>query len=403
MKPSTSLRVAALAALGRATWPSPLRALNLTTHGISSHPPLETISIPSVHSAPSSSSSHPSGATISVSSLPTARSSSSHRRIVYYTLPSTRWQTITRLVLIAVPTTVVDYDGKTRTVTKDSLSTVTNIQPYTTTIIDYKTYYTYKPSPTASAPPRRPIRPYPSTGLDTSRKPSPTPWDPPRKPHGSVRPYPPDDKKKHYKPTYTINVSRPKATCPAGFTCQPDDKYTGERVVIHEANIPWPAPPGCANHCVGGRGCWTECDKPHPKDPSRICPEGYSCQRRKKPASTPVPEHPEQRPAPPAAYPEPHRGPALLPPSPPFISPPVVHPPPVAPPPAVLPPLVSGPATRLPPAAPPSHPCPHRHANETLGAPDTVTKAEAEAGLSVPAAFMAMIFAGGFGFGFFMV
>lgn len=556
MKSSTILPVAALATLGRATWPSPLTVLNLTTHGISSHPPLETISLPSVPSASSSSSSHqpvevytlsslptahslsthPPGATISVSSLPTARSSSSHRRFIYHTLPSPptthdvsshssvtshphsraspahnssssppatiippsqpfaanisvvdvspsatpcvchgdhhhdppccheeiRWQTVTRLVLIAVPTTVVDYDGKTRTVTKDRLSTVTSIQPhvYTTTIVDYKTHYTYKKStPTTWAPPRRPVRPYPSIGLDTGRKPGPTPWDPPRKPHGTVRPYPPDDKKKHYKPTYTITVSGPETTCPAGFTCQPDDKYIGEKLVLHKGKVPWPAPPGCANHCVGGRGCWTECDKPHPKNPSRICPEGYSCQRRKEPAPTPVPEPPKQRPAPtqqpapPAAHPEPPRGPAPMPPSPPFIPPPVVQPPPVPPPPAVLPPHVSPPATRLPPAAPPvalppsvlpphvgqppaassnpaarppaapvkpsthvdttpevpptpshhcpagQHPCPPRHANETVGAPETVTKAGA--GLSVPAAAMAMIFAGVFGF--FMV
>lgn len=64
--------------------------------------------------------------------------------------------------------------------------------------------------------------------------------------------YPPDDKKKHYKPIYIINVSRPKATCPAGFTCQPDDKYIGERLVVHEASIPWPAPPETVTKAEAG-------------------------------------------------------------------------------------------------------------------------------------------------------
>lgn len=591
MKSSTIIPVSVLATLGQATWPSPLGASNLTTHGISAHPQLETISLPSVPSTWSSTSSRrvveahtlssvstahslsasPSGAAFSVSSLPTihslsshqsvvahsdsspslAYSSSSHHHIVYHTLPSppmthdsssrpsavshthtslspahntsssppatsialsshssarnlssqpftatisvvdirpsatpcvchgdhhdpsccheeTRLQTITRLVLIAVPTTVVDYDGKTRTVTKDKLRTVTTIQPdaCTATVVDYKTHYTCKkPTPTIWAPPRIPIRPYPSIVLDTSRKPGPTPWDPPRKPHGTVRPYPTDDKKKHHKPTYTISVFGPETTCPVGFTCQPDDHYVKKKLAIREAHIPWPAPPGCANHCVGGEGCWTECDKPDPKDPSRVCPEGYSCQRKKKQVSAPVTEHPEQQPphkqlpapaqqpAPPVAYPEPPLGPAPMPPLPPFIPPPVVPPPSVAASSAVLPPLVPPPAVPIPPAAPPvvppppvlpstvgqppatsrspvsqppaapvhpsthvetasevspapshhcpagEHPCPHLHANETVGAPRTVTKAGAN--LDMPGAAMAMIFA--CGFGLFMV
>ncbi|KAI7784887.1 hypothetical protein LA080_008918 [Diaporthe eres] len=372
----------------------------------------------------------------------------------------TRWQTITRIVLIPVQTTVVDYHGKTRTITKDRLSTVTTIQHdgCTPTVIDYKTHTTCKkPSPTTWDPPRRPIRPYPSIILDTSRKPGPTPWDPPRKPHGTVRPYPPDDKKKHHKPTYAITVFGPEATCPAGFECQPDDDYTENKLAVREANVPWPAPPGCANHCVGGRGCWTECDKPYQEKPSRICPEGYSCQRKKKPAPAPIPgppkqqpphkqrPAPKQQPAPPAAYPGPPLVPAPMPPSPPFIPPPavlspppVVLPPPVSPPaaplppatpsvilpPPGLPPTVGRPATSssnpvaLPPAAPmqpsshvktapdvpptPSHhcpagehPCPHRRANETVGGPEAVTKAGAE--LSMPATALAMIFAIGFG------
>lgn len=602
MKSSTIVPVAALATLGQATWPSPLSASNLTTHGSSSLPPLETISLPSVPSAPRSSSSrqpveahtlssqptahnvstHSPGAAISVSSLPTTHQSSSHRRIVYHTLPSpptmhspsssrsvvahsvsspspahnssshrhivyhtlpsqptqanssshpskvshshsglsaahnssstpsatnipvsqpfaatisvvdvspsattcvchgdrhdplcchreTRWQTITRLVLIPVPTTVVDYNGETRTVTKDMLSTVTNIQHggCTATVIDYKTHITCKqPGPTTWDPPPRPIRPYPSIVLSTSRKPGPTPWYPPRKPHGTVRPYPPDDKKKHYKPTYTISVFGPEATCPVGFTCQPDDDYVGKKLAVREAKVSWPAPPGCANHCVGGQGCWTECDKAHQEKPSRICPEGYSCQRKTKPAPVPVPEPPKQQqpppeqrpapkqqPAPPAAYPGPPPVPAPMPPPPPFVPGPAAQPPPAAPPPVVLPPKGSPPVAPLPPAAPsvalpppvsppavgrppaaspkskapssaapvqpstrvktapgvppaPSHHCPagehrcrHHHSNETVGAPETVTKAGA--GLSMPAVAMAMIFA--FGFGLLMI
>lgn len=430
MKSSAILPVAALAALGQATWPSPLRVSNLTTHGSSSHPALDTISLPSVPSVTISSSSrqlveahtlsslstahslstYPPSAATSVSSLPATHRSSSHRRIVYHTLPSpptahspsshqsvvahsvsspspaydssshrrtmyhtlpsprathdfssqpsvashshsglsaahnssssppasavpvsepfaanvsvadvspsaiscvchgdhrdppccheeTHWQTITRLVLIPVPTTVVDYDGNTRTVTRDRVSTVTTIQHggCTATVIDYTTHTTCKkPGPTTWDPPRKPIRPYLSIVLSTSRRPGPTPWDPPRKPHGTVRPYPPDNKKSHHKPTYAITVFGPEATCPAGFECQPDDDYIENKLAVREANIPWPAPPGCANHCVGGRGCWTECDKPHQEKPSRICPEGYSCQGKKKPA--PVPEPPEQQP-----------------------------------------------------------------------------------------------------------
>lgn len=587
MKSSNILPVAGLATLGQATWPSPLRASNLTTHGISAHPPLETISVPSVPLTPSSTSSHQlveahslsslsmahslskslSGSAFSVFSLPIthslsshqsavaqsdpslslAHSPSSHHHIVYHTIPSppmthdpssrpsaeshthtslsatynasasppassiasyshssarnlssqpfaatisvvnispsattcvchgdhhdpsccheeTRWQTITRLVLIAVPTTVVDYDGKTRTITKDKLRTVTTIQSdaCTATVVDYKTHYTCKkPSPTIWAPPRIPIRPYPSIVLDTTRKPGPTPWDPPRKPHGTVRPYPTDDKKKHYKPTYTISVFGPDTTCPAGFTCQPDEYYIEKKLTIREANIPWPAPPGCANHCVGGEGCWTECDKPDSKKPPRICPEGYSCQRKKKTTSAPVPAPPKQlpthkqlpapkqQPAPPAAYPEPPPGPAPMPPRPPFVPPPVVQPPAVATPTAVLPPLVPPPALPPRPAPPPvvppppvlpsvvsqppaasrspvaqspaapvhpsthvdtapevpptpshhcpagEHPCPHRYANEIVGAPETVTKAGANR--DMPGATMAMLFAGSFG------
>lgn len=581
MKSSTIFPVAALATLGQATWPLPLRASNLTTHS-SSHSPLETISLPSVPSAPSSSysrqrveghtlsslstahdlSSHPPSAAISVSSLPTMRRSSSHRRIVYHTVPSpptaqglsshqsvvahsvsspspaydscshrrivhhtlpsplathnsssrlsvvstshsglsaahnassslpatiipvsqpfaptisvvdvspsarpcvchgdhhdppcchekTRWKTITRLVLISVPTTVVDYDGKTCTVTRETVSTVTTIQHggCTATVIDDKTHTTCKkPGPTTWDPPRRPIRPYPSIVLSTSRKPGPTPWEPPCN---------------HHKPTYAITVFGPEATCPPGFECQPDDDYIEDKLTVREANVRWPAPPGCANHCVGGRGCWTECDKPHPKEPSRICPEGYSCQRKKKPAPVPVPgprkqqpphkqrPAPKQQPTPPAAYPGPPLVPAPMPPSPPFIPPPAVLSPPAAAPPVVLPPPVSPPAAPLPPATPsdilpspglpqtvgrpatsssnpvalppaasmqpsphvktapeipptPSHhcpagehPCPHRHANETVGRPEAITKAGA--GLSMPATALAMIFAIGFG------
>lgn len=563
MKSSTVLPVAALATLGHATWPSPLRASNLTTHGISTHSLFETISLPSAPSTPSSTSSDqlveantlsrlstahslstsPSGAASSDSSLSTthspssrqsvvahsgsslslAHSSSSHHRIVYHTLPSppiahdssshpsavshthtraspaynasssppastvalpshssarnlssqpsaatisvvdispsatpcvchgdhhdpsccheeTRSQTITRLVLIAVPTTVVDYDGKTRTVTKDKLKTVTTIQSdaCTATVVDYKTQYTCKkPIPTIWAPPRIPIRPYPSSVLDSSRKPGPTPWDPPRKPHGTVRPYPTDEEKKHYKSTYTISVFGPETTCPAGFTCQPDDHYIERKLAIREANVPWPAPPGCANHCVGGKGCWTECDKPDQEKPSRICPEGYTCQRKKKPVSAPeppeqLPPHKQlpaskQQPAPPVAYPEPPPGPAPMPSLPPAVPAPPAAPP-FVPPPHVLPstvgqsPAASRSPVSQPPAAPvhpsthvktasevspaPSHhcpagehPCPHLHANETVGAPRTVTKAGAN--LDIPGATMAMIFA--CGFGLFMV
>lgn len=293
MKSSTLIPVAALATLGQATWPFPLRASNLTTRGPSSLPPLATISLPGERPAPSSSSSHravvahtllslstahslathPSGFANSAPSFPSTHRSSSHRRIVYHTLPSPpvarssyshqsvvahslsnlsaahtpsshplvtgiplsglysagilssqpaaatvsdvevsasakvcvcygdhhdptccHKETITRIVLIPVPTTVVNYDGKTRTVTKDSLRTVTDFQPnlYTAAVMDHKTRTTYKPSPATWDSPCRPIRPYPSIALETSKKPGPTPWEVPPKPHGTIRPYPPE-------------------------------------------------------------------------------------------------------------------------------------------------------------------------------------------------------------------
>lgn len=378
----------------------------------------------------------------------------------------TNWHTITRIVLIPVPTTVVDYDGKTRTVTKESLRMVTDFQPniYTAAVMDHNTRTTYKPSPTTWDPPRRPIRPYPSTVLETSKKPGPTPWEVPRVPHGTIRPYPPDDKRKHQKPTHAITTFGPEATCPAGFTCQPDDDFIEAKLAVREANVPWPAPPGCVNRCVGGRGCWTECGKPHPNKPSRICPEGYSCREKKpNPAPVPVPEPPQQRPAPkkqpvpPGPHPERPPVPAPMPPLPPFVPPPASQSPPEASPPVVMPPFVpprpvpsppmgpsvvspppsSSPAIGKPPSVTPNlatqppadpaqplthlehtskatpvpsplcpikeDPCQHRYANETIGAPATVTKAGA--GLPKPDTAMAMMLAGGFagGFGFFML
>ncbi|KAK2615766.1 hypothetical protein N8I77_002494 [Diaporthe amygdali] len=345
-----------------------------------------------------------------------------------------------------LPTTVVSHDGKTRTITKEKWMTETTTDPDVciATIIDYKTHFTCKrPTPTTWDPPRKPhgfTRPYPSIILDTSRKPGPTPWDPPRNPHGTVRPYPSDDdERKHYRPTHTSTVVAPEATCPAGFTCQPDDDYTEDKVAVREAKVPWPAPPGCINHCVGGRGCWTECDRPHSSKPSRICPEGYSCQR-KKPTLVPVPEPPEQQPAPPPVYPAPPPHPPPPPPAP-FIPSPDVQPLPAAPPPApaVGPPPLLPPTVQQPPAphqnsapqppfvptpppalpvpvpapgvpsvpaseihsapthhcAPGMHPCSHRHANETMVAPATVTRADA--GSVLPAAGAAVILAGAFG------
>ena len=50
MKSSTILPVAALGSLGQAVWPSPLSASKPTTHSLSYHAPLETISLPSVPS-----------------------------------------------------------------------------------------------------------------------------------------------------------------------------------------------------------------------------------------------------------------------------------------------------------------------------------------------------------------
>jgi hypothetical protein len=318
------------------------------------------------------------------------------------------------------------------------------------------------------------VRPHSS---ESKKKPEavPTPWDPPPESHGTVqpytsesnkhegdptplpgphgsdwtvRPYTPDQPKKYKAPTYTITVFDPETTCPPGFTCQPDDDYVENKLANREAKAHWPAPPGCVNRCVGGQGCWTECDKPT-KQP-RVCPEGYSCRIKKLLASAPNPEPPEhepprtrqpatvQQPGPPAAYSVPPWVPNPLPPSAPYTTPviqappalpppvalplPVSHsvaqPAPVAPPPVDLPPpAASAYPIAGPPAAPASpsvhvdtstaaiptpshrcphgkHPCPHSRANETSWAPDTITKAEGR--ISVPVlrtARMYMLFA----------
>lgn len=434
-------------------------------HTPSSHPLVTGIILSRLYSA-GISSSQPAAATVSdvdvsPSSKPCVCYGDHHDPTCCHEV------TITRIVLIPAPTTVVDYDDKTRTVTKDSLRMGTDLQPnlFTAAVMELKTRTTCKPSPATWDPPRRPIRPYPSSVPETIKKPGPTPWEVPRKPHGTIRPYPSDDKREHQKPTYAITTFGPEATCPAGFTCQPDDDLIEAKLAVREASVPWPAPPGCINRCVGGRGCWTECDKRHPNKPSRICPEGYSCREKKPdpaPAPVPVPEPPRQQPphkprpapkkqpVPTAPHPEHPPGPAPMP-------PPAIHSPPEAPPPVVVPPFVplrpvpspptgrsvvspppsSSPAVGKPPTAipnpvtqptgaparPSTHskptskvppvpsphcpvkedPCQHRYANETIGAPETVTKAGA--GLPKPDTAMAMMLAGGFagGFGFFMV
>lgn len=461
MKSSTILLIAALGTLGQTTWPPPLSASKLTTNSLSDHAPLETITLPSAPSTQTSSSSHqsvrshslsnlsagqsssthPPGAAISLSNPPTAHTPSSHSGVVYHTLPSpplandssshksvaaysrsslsqphssfsrpnatvtplsglSSARTSTSRPLTATISAVdVDYDVKTHTVTKDRVSTET------VTVTDHEIH-------------------------NTCKKPSPTTWDPPRSP---IRPYPPDNTEKHKTST---SVFEPEPTCPSGFTCQPNDDHIENKPVVRKAKVPWPAPPGCENHCVGGQGCWTECDKPHSPKPQRICPEGYSCQKLKLPAQDPAPAagpseqqppheespSPEQKPEPSVAYPGLPPLPAPLAPSPPFIPPPVVQPPPaplpavvsplpaspsavqplpIAPQPVISPPppaspdppprpaITSAPAhvSLKPPTAPPHrcpnrmHPCPQPHANETSRKPDTVTKAEA--GLSI--------------------
>lgn len=520
MKFSTIILIVALGTLGQATWPPPLSASKLTTHSLSDHAPLETISLPIApsvqtsssshqsvgsHSLPilpagQSSSTHPSGAAISLSSPPTAHTPSSHSGVVYHTLPSPPMAnnpsshksvaaysrsslsqlhssfsrpnaTVTPLsglssarTSTSQPLTVttsagdVDHDVMTHTVTEDRVSTET------VTVTDHEAPATCKkPSPTTWDPPRSPIRSYAISTVNISRSLDPTPWDPPRRPHetvrpyssdtkkhqavptpwdpphrpyGTVRPYPPDNTEKHKTPTYSITVREPEPTCPPGFTCQPDDDHIENKLAVREAKVPWPAPPGCENHCVGGQGCWTECDKPRSTKSQRVCPEGYSCQRPKLPAPDPAPAPstheqqppheqrpaPEKKPTPPAAYPGTPPVPAPLAPSPHFIPPPVVQPPPAPPSSVVLPlpaspsavqplpvvpqPVISPPPPAFPdtaprppiapapapvpldPATPPRHcpngmhPCPHPYANETFWKPDTVTKADA--GLSVP-------------------
>lgn len=170
------------------------------------------------------------------------------------------------------------------------------------------------------------------------------PWERPRKPHGTVRQYPTDATKKY--PHVITMLS--EAACPPGFTCQPDDDYTENNLATR--------------------------DEQCPKQSPHVCPEGYSCQMRKKLPPTVV---------------EP----------PPYYSPrPVVSPPPPASPStSTRPPAAPSPsAAVLDPAASSQscpggkHPCPHPSA-ETPWIPGTVTTAEAV--LSMPAAAMYVMIA----------
>lgn len=388
----------------------------------SSHDPDGAHSLSSLPTGPSVSTSPPSALT-SLSSLPTANAtpsqdtvqhalssapimhiSSSPVSTVAYSQAYNSFSQGTSVVTplsgassARISSSHVDDNLKTHTVTENDTRTVTTTVTTTVTAAVTNTVTAAvidpeapcrKPLPAVWGPPRRPTRPHPITPFDASIEPGATSCGPPHKAHGpihpclspksrdslceshgSVRPYPPDDNKhqagpkqsepfrKHHgtigrhptdatkKYPHEITVLS-EATCPLDFTCQPDEDYTENSLAIRD-------------------------NEQYPKRSSRVCPERYSCQMRKK-----LPPAPP-RPSPPVLMPPPYFTPSLTDPPP--------HP--ASPSTSVRPSAAPSPSAATPGPTASSHPS----ASKTTWTPGTI--ATAEAVLSVAATVMYMMLA----------